>query len=163
MFITVTIRHIFIIQHKITKCTLYKLIFQCLTLVSSTCFEPKDSSPRRRLYIQLWYCTFYMNRYMQSGGQKNVFKSEHTRTHSHTDQTAHTDTCKIYQTAYTAVYLRMDLRGSNHVGDKQTKLRGLSPHANYTDRAAAAGRRSQCQLLRIEGCHVASATGPHSR
>jgi len=23
-----------------------------------------------------------------------------------------------------------------------TKLRGLSPHANYTDRAAAAGRRS---------------------
>ena len=25
---------------------------------------------------------------------------------------------------------------------KQNKLRGLSPHANYTDRAAAAGRRS---------------------
>ena len=25
---------------------------------------------------------------------------------------------------------------------KKTKLRGLSPHANYTDRAAAAGRRS---------------------
>ena len=25
---------------------------------------------------------------------------------------------------------------------KLTKLRGLSPHANYTDRAAAAGRRS---------------------
>ena len=24
----------------------------------------------------------------------------------------------------------------------KTKLRGLSPHANYTDRAAAAGRRS---------------------
>ena len=24
---------------------------------------------------------------------------------------------------------------------KKTKLRGLSPHANYTDRAAAAGRR----------------------
>ena len=47
---------------------------------------------------------------------------------------------------------------------KQTnKLRGLSPQANYTDRAAAAGRRSKCQLLRIEGCHVVSATGPHSR
>ena len=43
------------------------------------------------------------------------------------------------------------------------KLRGLSPHANYTDRAAAAGRRSKCQLLRLEGCHVVSATGPHSR
>jgi len=25
---------------------------------------------------------------------------------------------------------------------RATKLRGLSPHANYTDRAAAAGRRS---------------------
>jgi len=25
---------------------------------------------------------------------------------------------------------------------KKKKLRGLSPHANYTDRAAAAGRRS---------------------
>ena len=45
----------------------------------------------------------------------------------------------------------------------KTKLRGLSPHANYTDRAAAAGRRNECQLLRIEGCHVVSATGPHSR
>ena len=43
------------------------------------------------------------------------------------------------------------------------KLRGLSPRANYTDRAAAAGQRSQCQLLRIEGCHVVSATDPHDR
>jgi hypothetical protein len=31
------------------------------------------------------------------------------------------------------------------------KLRGLSPRANYTDRATAACRRSYCQLLRIEG------------
>jgi hypothetical protein len=37
-------------------------------------------------------------------------------------------------------------------GDKkQNKLRGLSPRANYTDRAAAACRRIYCQLLRIEG------------
>jgi hypothetical protein len=28
---------------------------------------------------------------------------------------------------------------------------GLSPRANYTDRATAACRRSECQLLRIEG------------
>jgi hypothetical protein len=37
--------------------------------------------------------------------------------------------------------------------DKQqtSKLRGLSPRANYTDRATAACRRSDCQLLRIEG------------
>ena len=44
-----------------------------------------------------------------------------------------------------------------------TQLRGLSPRTNYTDRAAAAGRRSQCQRLRIEGCHVVSATDPHGR
>jgi hypothetical protein len=31
-----------------------------------------------------------------------------------------------------------------------TKLRGLSPRANYTHRATAACRRSDCQLLRIE-------------
>jgi hypothetical protein len=33
----------------------------------------------------------------------------------------------------------------------KTKLRGLSPRANYTDRAIAAGRRSDCQLLRMKG------------
>jgi hypothetical protein len=31
------------------------------------------------------------------------------------------------------------------------KLHGLSPRANYTDRATAACRRSDCQLLRILG------------
>jgi hypothetical protein len=36
--------------------------------------------------------------------------------------------------------------------NKQTnKLHGLSPRANYTDRATAACRRSDCQLLRIKG------------
>jgi hypothetical protein len=34
---------------------------------------------------------------------------------------------------------------------KKTKLHGLSQRANYTDRATAACRRSDCQLLRIEG------------
>jgi hypothetical protein len=34
---------------------------------------------------------------------------------------------------------------------KKTKLHGLSPRANYTDRATAACQRSDCQLLRIEG------------
>jgi hypothetical protein len=33
----------------------------------------------------------------------------------------------------------------------KTKLHGLSPRANYTDRATAACRRSDCQLLRIKG------------
>jgi hypothetical protein len=30
------------------------------------------------------------------------------------------------------------------------KLHGLSPRANYTDRATAACRRTDCQLVRIE-------------
>ena len=42
-------------------------------------------------------------------------------------------------------------------------LRVLSPRANYTDRAAAAGRRSYYQLLRIEGCHVVRATNSLGR
>jgi hypothetical protein len=33
---------------------------------------------------------------------------------------------------------------------KKNKLHGLSPRANNTDRATAACRRSECQLLRIE-------------
>jgi hypothetical protein len=34
---------------------------------------------------------------------------------------------------------------------KKKKLHGMSPRANYTDRATAACRRRDCQLLRIEG------------
>jgi hypothetical protein len=34
---------------------------------------------------------------------------------------------------------------------KKPKLHGLSPRANNTDRATAACRRSDCQLLRTEG------------
>jgi hypothetical protein len=34
---------------------------------------------------------------------------------------------------------------------RKKKLRGLSPRANYTDRATTACRGSWCQLLRIEG------------
>jgi hypothetical protein len=40
------------------------------------------------------------------------------------------------------------LKSSRFINTK-TKLRGVSPQANYTDRATAACRRSQCQLLRI--------------
>jgi hypothetical protein len=46
---------------------------------------------------------------------------------------------------------------------KKTKLHGLSPRTNYTDRATAACRRSDCQLVRIEGCHVVSVTDPYGR
>jgi hypothetical protein len=34
---------------------------------------------------------------------------------------------------------------------KKTKLHGLSPRANYTDRVTATCWRSDCQRLRIEG------------
>jgi hypothetical protein len=45
----------------------------------------------------------------------------------------------------------------------KTKLHGLSPRANYTDRATADCRRSDCHLLRIEGCHVVSVSDPNGR
>jgi hypothetical protein len=38
-----------------------------------------------------------------------------------------------------------------HVVNHLTKLHGLSPRANYTDRVTAACRRSDCQLVRIVG------------
>jgi hypothetical protein len=40
--------------------------------------------------------------------------------------------------------------GSSLVTKQTHKLHGLSPRANYTDRATAACRRSDCQLLRIK-------------
>jgi hypothetical protein len=47
----------------------------------------------------------------------------------------------------------------------KTKLHGLSPRANYTDRATAACRRSECQRLRIKGatCQRDGSLGPYSR
>jgi hypothetical protein len=41
--------------------------------------------------------------------------------------------------------------GSQLQAIKTNKLHGLSQRANYTDRATAACRRSDCQLLRIKG------------
>jgi hypothetical protein len=49
---------------------------------------------------------------------------------------------------------------------KINKLHGLSPRANYTDRATAACRRSDCQLLRIKGATWGQRDGsvrPYSR
>jgi hypothetical protein len=47
----------------------------------------------------------------------------------------------------------------SHIKQKN-KLHGQSPRANYTDRATAACRRSDCQLLRIKGVSV---TDPYGR
>jgi hypothetical protein len=43
------------------------------------------------------------------------------------------------------------------------KLHGLSPRANYTDRATAACRRSDYQLFADRGCHVVGVTDPYDR
>jgi hypothetical protein len=48
----------------------------------------------------------------------------------------------------------------DQVNCNKNKLRGLSPQANYTDRATAACRRSYCQL---RGCCVVKARDPHGR
>jgi hypothetical protein len=45
----------------------------------------------------------------------------------------------------------------------KTKLHGLSPRANYTDRATAACQRSDCQVFTDRGCHVVSVTDPYGR
>jgi hypothetical protein len=60
------------------------------------------------------------------------------------------------------VYSELHTFHNLHIKTK-TKLHGLSPRANYTDRVTAACRRSDCQLLRIEGCHVVSVTDPYGR
>jgi hypothetical protein len=51
----------------------------------------------------------------------------------------------------------------SHTKKTKTNLHGLSPRANYTDRATAACRRSDCQLFADRGCHVVSVTDPYGR
>jgi hypothetical protein len=43
------------------------------------------------------------------------------------------------------------------------KLHGLSPRANYTDRATTTCQRSDCQLIADRGCYVVSVTDPYGR
>jgi hypothetical protein len=45
----------------------------------------------------------------------------------------------------------------------RTKPRGLSPRANYADRATAACRLSYCQILRIEGATWSTRRIPYCR
>jgi hypothetical protein len=54
-----------IVQYKPTKCTFPKLIFLIFLCVSFTCIETEGSASGIRLYIQLWYGTFYMCQYKQ--------------------------------------------------------------------------------------------------
>jgi hypothetical protein len=47
--------------------------------------------------------------------------------------------------------------------NNKKNLHGLSPRKDYTYRATAACRQSDCQLLRIEGATVDSVTDPYGR
>jgi hypothetical protein len=60
----------------------------------------------------------------------------------------HFDTDEVMKVELQAVLNTLTEHGFQ---DKKKKLHGLSPRANYTDRATAACRRSDCQVLRIEG------------
>jgi len=51
--------------------------------MSSRCFETEGSSSGRRLYIQVWYCVFYMHQYKQSCRWKSVFACVHSNVRSH--------------------------------------------------------------------------------
>jgi hypothetical protein len=45
--------------------------------------------------------------------------------------------------------------------EDKKKLHGLSPRANYTDRATAACRRSDLPAFAYRGCHVVSVKDPY--
>jgi hypothetical protein len=62
--------------------------------------------------------------------------------------------------------LRFCLRERYEVKDKIVsvkKLHCLSPRANYTDRATAVCRWSECQIFADSECHVVSVTDPYGR
>jgi hypothetical protein len=56
------------------------------------------------------------------------------------------------------VRLINDAQRHEDISNKKTSYVAFSPQGNYTNVEAAAGQRSQCQRLRIEGCRVVSAT-----
>jgi hypothetical protein len=59
--------------------------------------------------------------------------------------------CELYRPSDRISNISDGKLNSDALSCLKTKFRGLSPRADYTDRATAACRRSDCQLLRIEG------------
>jgi hypothetical protein len=57
----------------------------------------------------------------------------------------------LYSLQYLYTSFQFPLNGDIILANGKTKLHGLGLRANYTDRATAACRRSDCQLLQIEG------------
>ena len=86
--------------------------------MSSTCFEPEDSSSGRQLYIQLWYSVFYMHWYKQSSRWKGI---EHTVLPARVLILMHVKHIIPY---YTCIYNRLpedEPLGSKHVEDIKIK------------------------------------------
>jgi len=79
--------------------------------MSSTCFEPEGSNPKVHLQQQVWYGTFYMSQYKQSGMQKSEcldLSVEHTLLATRLLILTHAK-----HTAYTTVFLNMNPRVRN--------------------------------------------------
>jgi hypothetical protein len=97
-------------------------------------------------------CTFRKTDWLQPCELVSIAASRAGCLFSFTPQYTHKNSPSEILTQYAApclfsracTDLQMQILGL----ELKTKLRGLSPRANYTDRAAAAGRRSYCQLLR---------------
>jgi hypothetical protein len=82
------------------------------------------------------------------------------------DSAAHISACGVAHCMWiNCTYLKQHGEGLWRCNcNKQTnKLHGLSPRANYTDRATAACQRSDCQLFADRGRHVISMTDPFGR
>jgi hypothetical protein len=62
-----------------------------------------------------------------------------------------TDISSLTSAAFKEVFSKKRAKESENNYVMNLKRHGLSPRANYTDPATAACRRSDCQLLRIEG------------
>jgi hypothetical protein len=77
-------------QYKRTNCTVFKLIFYFM--ISSTCFEPEDSSLGSQLHVQVWYSVFYMNQHQQSCTYKTECKTHYTK--------------RVYTTVFLKMYPR---------------------------------------------------------
>jgi hypothetical protein len=70
----------------------------------------------------------------------------------------------LHKHTHTQIYMHPPTLTVKLTNDtKRKNLHGLSPRVNYTDRATAACRRSDCQLFADSGCHVVSVTDPHGR
>jgi hypothetical protein len=57
----------------------------------------------------------------------------------------------------------LQVGGTQLKSQTKTKLVVWCPRVNYTDRATATCRRSDCQLFADRGCHMVSVTDPYGR